>query len=195
MAEKPRCDICRGLGSIMLPIYRDATAFLSADDHVLAPSSRRYPCPECSERVPQERLAVIQSHSVAEGRQEPRLLEAAKKSAAGALVDHLLEGGFIGMEVGPTDERTMRFETRATIGVVASDYVVSLERRISARQEDVARDVAAEAERQILWWSSAHSSPRGNIAKEQAVDAVKGAMKRVFEKRRQRNSARESENA
>lgn len=147
-------------------------------------SSRDYPCPECSDVIALDRVANVQFHSLLDiRRDEPDFLAYAKRNAALSLGGELLAKGFLRFQRGPPDDREMVASLVATVGVVSPTHVASLEKRVAQHQEMIAREVIAEAERQILNWNSHHSGAEGGIRKGQAVDELSGALKTVLARR------------
>ena len=178
------CDICRGSGFIRLPVYQRVSAIsLSAGDTVME-NSRSYACPHCRLVMQEDRISVIEHYSCVDSRiDDPGFFRHAKDHAAHNLVGSLLDGGFIKFERGEDDLRELSFALRATVGVVSVAHVSSLESRISAHQEALAHEVINEAERKILVWGSSYSGASGSISKQQAIDSVHEALRRVLEKR------------
>lgn len=182
---KRDCEICRGSGRVRLPIYRRATmTAFGAGPIAAAEISRDYPCPECSDTVALDQLAVLQQHAFMDARiNEPGYIDAAKRQAAHGLVAGLIERGFIRFERGPDDLAQMLFPVYATIGAVSPTHVATLEQRMAEHQEELAREVMAEAARGIRVWGSAYHGDEGSIEKEQAVDAVNDALRLVLQRR------------
>lgn len=187
---KADCVICRGSGVIRLAIYRRTrigdfnTESIADAEPIAEESSRSYPCPECSDRLPQERLAVVQYHSLLDSEiNDPEYVRHAKHVAAHELVAGLLKNGFIRFERGPNDARDLQFPMMATIGVVSLKTVATLEQRIAERQDELAREVVSEAAKQIRIWRSAYTGDDGTIHKGQAVDSIQAALTRVLAKR------------
>lgn len=179
-----RCEICRGSGLVRLPIYR--TASVTAFDNsaqIIEESARNYPCPECADLVPQERLALVQYHSLVDARcTDQEYIEAANNDAAHMLVGALLKGGFIRFEHGKKDARRLTFPVQATIGVVSTKHVATMEERIAERQDTFACEVIAEAALRINEWGS--SAGTGAIYKTQAIDELSLALRRLLSKRK-----------
>lgn len=191
MKRRRECEICRGEGSIRLPIYRrmslvaDVPSISSAEE-----TSRRYPCPECSETVPQDRIAVMSKHHLVQsGVDDPDFMGHVRRHSAHELIDGLLHRKLISFERGRDDPYEMTFPIIATVGVVSPNVVATLEQRVAERQDEVAREVAAAAAAGIRIWGSHYTGDEGSIHKAQAVDAVNEALKRVLEKRAQGKAA------
>ncbi len=173
---KRDCEICRGAGLIRLPLYRHAAVNYGQDGPVsIEESSRTYPCPECANTIPQERLAVLQSHTLVDSRiNDPRFAQHVKSGAAHMLVDELLKNGFITFARGPDDNGQMAYPMVATIGVVSPKHVANLEDRIAERQAIIATELADEAVKQISNWGSFYSGPDyGIITKSRAIELVR----------------------
>jgi hypothetical protein len=181
-----RCDICCGRGTIRLPVYRPVSVATTAEPPVsMDEASRSYPCPECSNPVPQDRVAIVQAHTVVDSRHEgdPNFMRHAKESAAHALVAQLLKGGYIRYERGPTDSHQWRFNSVATLGVVSQSHVATLEQRIAERQEELANELVAVAEEQSRHWGSYYTGREGPIQKSEVLRFLREALKGALAKR------------
>jgi hypothetical protein len=148
---------------------------------------RAYPCPECADMVPIERLAVIQTTIEVMARPgeagDPEYLQYARRQAANMLVRYLLDGNFIKMERGPVDGARLIFPLRATLGVVSTKQVATIEQRIVERQNEVAQALIEEASKDIRHWNSHYSGDGGSIHKATAIEALKHALTVVLERR------------
>jgi len=181
-----RCEICRGQGQIRLPIYRSVSVYTPSDE-LVAPTAQEaykiYPCPECAETIPVERLGIIDYHSEV-GPQDPRLacdqeyMRYACDNAAHHLFDEIIKGGFIQYERGPTDDRRMSFPLRATMGVASLKTVATFKERVRQHQEMIAREVMVEAADQISNWGSYYG--HADILKSQARDCIQAALTTVL---------------
>jgi hypothetical protein len=179
MAAKYDCEICRGRGLVRLPLYRRATVSFEATATSIEESYREYPCPECSDQAPLERVAVLDVHSMVDARIDtPEFREHAMRHAALRLVDELLKADFITLERGKTDTFRERYPVVATIGVVSKKQVATLERRIADRQDEVAKVVALEAKKQIDNWGSHYG--HADILKRDAKAQVDSALNHVL---------------
>ena len=178
MLDQFSCDICRGSGTVLLPIYRQMRVVPDTRKTEREDTARSYPCPECSRYIPQQRVAVVQFLSLVHtGIQEPESLAAVRKEAAHGLVEELLKAGLISFERGPDDTVRCTFPVRATVGVVSSTDVASLEQRVAARQEEFAQDVIRTAARKIRYWGAEFYGEEGPIGKSQAIDELFAALK------------------
>lgn len=177
------CDICRGAGKVRLPVYMRLRAVMVPDANlVMEESSREYPCPECADMTCLERVwAAREETHVASYIKEPGFLDHVRSGLARQLASHLLEHDYIKFERGPEDDQNIRFQMRATVGVVRPGQLGNLEERISERQTEVAKEVAEEAERQINNWGSHYG--HADILKRDATRMVRDAIKAVLTKR------------
>lgn len=179
---KHDCEICRGSGVIRPPIYRRAQAAVDFNVDAITESSRIYPCPECADTTPQERVAIVQYHTLVDSMVgDPAYVEAAKSNAAHQLIAGLLKGNFIRFKRGPNDAREFNFPVQATIGVVSQKNVADLEARVAEHQEQLAREVMAEAERAIDHWGSYYNHQ--SIRKDDATRSIREALAAVLAKR------------
>jgi hypothetical protein len=181
----PDCDVCCGRGKIRVPVYRplDVRMVDIPALDVMESPYRDYPCPECSEVVPLERVQVVAEQRLANSTPEndPRYIESCKYSMVRELAGTLLERNLVKFERGPTDDYQMRFAMRMTVGVVAPRAVATLEERVAEHQEALAREVMAEATRSISNWGSYYNAP--GLSKAQAIDSVDGALQTVLKAR------------
>lgn len=181
---KSDCDVCGGRGKIRVPVYPRHTVaeFNPRDDFASTQSSREYPCPECSEIVPVEHVgAASEEVFVASYVNEPGFMEHVKNSLGHQIVDFLLRHNYVEFERSPTDERQMRFQMRATVGVVSKKRLATIQERVEQHQEALAREVMAEAKRQIDNWGSTYGHT--SLHKSQARDSVDGALAAVLKAR------------
>ncbi len=182
--RRPTCEVCRGAKTIRLPLYRlkRLSELVHYDPMSAEPSSRQYPCPECSETVPQERLAImeccvtIDSHYAI----NPEIMRYAKEDASGSLVSALLDGDFIQFRRGPDDPARRTSSIVATVGVVSKTHVATLEQRIATDREGLTREIIEDASRQIYNWNSHYVGPSGNIPKSQAIMELREAVARIL---------------
>lgn len=188
-ATKADCDICRGCGVIHLPIYRRAEFFDVNSSPVAGEISRSYPCPECANIIPQDRVAIVHHNSHIDSQIEgyPDVMRSVKRDMVCGLAVDLLDSGFIRFERGQTDYR-LRIPMRATVGVMSLKHVATLEQRIVDRQEELACEVISEAAKQIRIWGSHYSGDEGKISKGQAVDSVNAALTQVLARRSSRKA-------
>lgn len=180
----PKCEICRGLQIIRLPVHRNLHVFSDFTGNELSastPTSRTFPCPECSETVAHDRIAIVQHHSIVDTRygSDPRFIEYVREEAATTLAHSILASNFIQFERGPDDILQMTFPTRATVGVVSPRHVATIEGRIIERQMEIAQEVVRATIAGITNWNSQYSGPEGSISKDQATRQVREALEIV----------------
>ena len=176
------CEICRGRGQVRLPRYPYTTARLgqgTAEVESIGAASRDYPCPECSNRVDENRVAVVVSFDrMILDKPMDGAIEYEIKHASHKLIDQLLRGGYLTVEQRRfgTDE----LELKVSLGVVAKNVVASLEERVVQRQAEVATEAADEAKRRIYECGSYYTGREGRIDKNLAADYVDEALKAVL---------------
>lgn len=176
------CDICGGAEKVRLPIRFRAMAFTDDPEPTMAESSREYPCPACADTTRLERVQAAREETlVASYIKEPDFISHIRKGLAHQLVSYLLEHDYIKFERGPEDEQNMRFQMRATVGVVRPGQLDNLEERISERQTEVAKEVIEEAEHRINNWGSHYG--HADILKRDATRMVREAINSVLKKR------------
>lgn len=182
--------VCRGSRKIRLPLHypvqaRYEPSFDAIEAAEAFQASKEFPCPECSPKVPEERVAVLEVGAAISAFHDdnPDYTEAAKRTLAHSVAHELLRGGFIQFHKGPTDKFSMRYELTGRVGVVSTSVVASMEERIAERQTEVAKEVAARAAEEVAVWGSFYTGNEGSITKTQAIDAIERAVKLVFEQR------------
>lgn len=177
---KADCPVCRGAGTIRLPLYR-GIAVVEPTDTGLAEANRTYPCPECADTIPHERLHIIRYTTRADARlaTTPYYITAIQSNMARGIAHRLLEAGLIQLSRGPDDDRTLQFEAMATLGVAAPTEVQSLEARIAEHQDQLANAVIHEASVQIATWRSAYQGEGGAIEKSMAIRMLHNALGQV----------------
>lgn len=181
------CDVCCGRGEIRVPLYSRLTvaqASIMAADSIpdMTPTSRHYPCPECSDQVDFARVGVVSAIRSMDSRiNDAGYIQHCKEEAALQLMSEIVKAGYVKTETGPHDSWEMRNAFRVTVGVVSSKQVASFEERVARRQDDVANEVAREACRQINNWGSYYGHQ--TISKEAANNLVHDAIGTVRAKR------------
>lgn len=180
---KYNCEICRGSGTIRLPLYRSLARFNpEAVSATIEESSRQYPCPECSEQVQFARVGIVGAiHEIDTRIEDPEYIEHVKHTAAHSLIEEIIKGGYVKIESGTPDTRKLNREFRVTLGVVSQKRVATLEERIAQRQIEIAQEVAVEAQFQINNWGSYYG--HADILKRDATRMVAEAIKTVLAKR------------
>lgn len=179
----PDCKICRGIGRVWLPVYHSveviSAPFVMPDR--VEEAYREYACPECGEQISFERVAVVQMHSyISSEIKEPGFKEYAERSIRAQLTHKLADSKFIALEQGDIDNIHFRFALRATIGVVSPEHVATLEDRVASRQMEVAKEVVAEAHKEISNWGSFYG--HSDILKRDAGYCLDQAFKSITDK-------------
>lgn len=181
------CEICRGRGTVRLPIYRRITS--PGPAAVSTPSEapfRNYPCPECSDTITPERIFIVRQDSLVDSSiRSDDFTSHARRSMAAGLVHEALENGLIEFTRGPENWADMTKPMRATIGVVSPRHVTTLEQRVAAHQDQLAREILSEATAAIQVWNSAYTGAEGLISKAQAIKGAQEAVARVLKRRHQ----------
>ena len=168
---RERCPVCRGSQSIRLPLYQEsALGYQPANiQPTFEVSYRDYPCPECSEKVREDHVVVVQNalHTDERYATGPEMVAIVRSDLAHALAQKMLENGLIDFK----EERNhaeMRLETTARIGVASKVFVASIEQRVNAARFEVAEKVLAAAKEGIRNWDSHYRGRDGSIKKDQA---------------------------
>lgn len=177
---KPDCEICRGGRIVRLPVYRLMTSGPLDEVGPMDETSRVYPCPECGDAVKQDRVAVLDAHTMVDSRiDDPAFHNYTRRAAAHRLVDHLLEGDYIAFERGKPDARRLQYPIVATLGVVSKGQVATIEARATERGMQLAQAAADQAIREIDNWGSYYGHP--DILKRDAARFIHAAVKWVSE--------------
>lgn len=182
----PRCDICCGAGSIKLPVHNEIVGGFSVDEApVLRESARSFPCPQCQNMVREERIQIITEHrEFGNEYDDPALIAVIRQSAASALAQQLVRGGYVRTERSPTERYSLSFKMAFSIGVVHPDKVTSMESRARQCEDAFAAEVVQEAQRQILNWDSEFTGRQGLIIKDIAAEEVDRALREVTRRRK-----------
>jgi hypothetical protein len=177
------CEICQGRGRVYLPRYPRVLASYSPADGPIAPVSSKpidYPCPECSDTIPVERLGVIKAvsshcHPVDDAAFRKHVLE----SAAYKMIDELLKSGHIILDDIPetaTDRQQMIRRISATIGVVSAKAVATVEQRAFRAGRSLAHDVVESFVDKIRHFNGNY------VSKEEAIRCIHGTLRLEIEK-------------
>lgn len=184
------CEVCSGSGLVRLPLHRRAVMPRFDAIEIIESAYREYPCPECGDVIPLERLATVEFHSQVSSRTaDSEFKKHAMHGAARRLIDGLLAKNFIRFKRGPDDPRQLTYPLVATLAVVSPTHVATLEDRVAQHQEVVAKEVVEEAVRQISNWCSEYTGDEGRIRKSEAIEDVRRALKDVLAKRTQNKPA------
>ena len=182
------CMICGGARVIRLPVRQPlrTTSISSTFEQSAAGEVRTYPCPECAETVPLERVAIVETHCSADLHRaeegEPGFMEHVHRRAASGLAEMLLRGGLISFKRRNRDDREMTFEERATVGVVSPRHVAALEERIAARQVEIAHRAAEIAIADMAAWGRDYGEK--SIPKDIAARDVRAAVRKAIDERK-----------
>jgi len=176
---KQPCEICRGARFVHLPIHRQMRV---CDGPLISPTvdatSRTYPCPECADYAPMERMRVLEFRSSLDSRvDDPRYFEATRRSTAHGLIEGLLQHNLVRFEEGNEDMDRLMIPMRATVGVVSPTVVATLEERVEQRGKAIAREVVEMANKSLSAWGPPY------IAKSNALFFVNEAMRKVLERK------------
>jgi hypothetical protein len=178
------CDICRGAGTVRLPIFRplNLSPCLTPED-VCEASYRNYACPECSDVTPVARVHALHTEVFAASHIPggPDFIDHVQRGLAHQLAGHLLEHDYIEFKRGPEDVREMRWQMVATVGVVPKSKLSDLEARIAARQTEIANEAVAEAQSQVSNWGSHYG--HAEILKRDAIRLIGESIRRALDKR------------
>lgn len=177
------CPVCCGSRKILIPLQRMADAVVAAEDAWKMPAaiertSREYPCPECGDYAPFDRLTVVK-----EIRDEPQEImgearESIRRGMAALLGDYMLRHNLIAFEERAADRNGYPVvETRARVGVVAPKRVATFEERVRERQFDVAERFIEAYSAEISNWGSHYGV--ATVQKAQAIAWLREVFQRV----------------
>ena len=164
----------------MLPVRPQLTAAAFNRDMppAVTESAREFPCPQCSENVPTERIAVVEQVSLFDTRiNDPAFLDHVRSCAAHSLIKPLLEAGFITMETGKDDPHNMTRQIIAKLGVVSPKIVATLEERALEAGRKLAAAVVQDAATKIRNWGSEYDDGFGSLGKDTSIRLLQEALR------------------
>lgn len=180
-ARMIECRTCHGSRFVRYP--REIQPLVSPDlpsvSEMMDIAEYRAPCPDCAGGpIPQTRLMIVKQSSQVPAQIWHEAKTAIARSASAQFGATLFDKGLITIEQGEPDYRGV-IPLRFTIGVVAPMHVASFEERVRERQFEVA-DAAVDAviEEIANWGSFYHGRSGGSVSKDQAVDWLRGAVKK-----------------
>lgn len=180
------CDVCQGRRTIVLPLYpRIDYSKLPERELVIDASRKTFPCPQCGDAAPVDRVLHLgyDSQFPENERDTPAMEAASRKAIALEMGKRLLDAGLITFR---TRNRGIEgFTVEGKIAVVSPKTCATLEERIAERQMDVAKELAAEIQRQIANWGSAYD--RDNIGKATAGYLIGESVKKIVAERKPAN--------
>lgn len=156
------CEICGGRGFIRLPLRGPMSAVATFGGEGVRESARSYVCPECIGQADLARVRVASAIAFAPYapelaaaldamKLEGAALGAMKLEAARKIGEFLLQEGcliFCRADAPPGE-----VGLRAMVGVAPPAYVVVIEDRIAAKQDEVAHEVVRRAVDSIGEWA------------------------------------------
>lgn len=181
MKQRHECDICDGSGSIRLPVIRRTPSRVQDADfsaELQRDTSRTYECPECTLRAPgDERVQILERfHEIRDHMwSEPDAKTAVMKNAAHDMADAILRTGFMRFQVRKCGEPGL-VAIRATIGVVSTNRVATIERRAFDKARTILSGALRYATTAIRHWGSHYGAE--TINKSQAIDYMEAGLKR-----------------
>lgn len=173
------CEICRGSGQIIVPIYPKISMHSAnfADSKMsIQPSSKSYPCPECAPTAPMDRIAIVDFHGMIDTgyEKEPGFMDHARDSVAHRALAAVMKRGFIQFRTEPPDKFNLTTKLIGTMAMVAPAHVATMQQRIREHQGQIAAEVVKEAFAQIDNWGSyfGHSDISKKDANQMIADAL-----------------------
>lgn len=126
--SRSNCGVCHGRGLVQLRVDNPRLYGFQDYKKGLPPSMEEYrdfPCPNCSDVVPVERLEAVRAQSMGDFRywQEPGYVEHIKHDLAHQLAKHLLDEGYIDFQHHDISKQ-IGLQTTATIGVVPKERIL-----------------------------------------------------------------------
>jgi hypothetical protein len=189
------CEVCGGREVISLPFIKRSSAPVADMGAIATMKSeyRQFPCPACAPWAEVERVKVMRSHCivVCHLKDNAEAMAYARHSAAHNLVEGLIENDdFLRITTRPAPVSAAldpdSVQVQVTLGVISKSTVATIEERVAQHQEDLAREVMAEAIKQIGIWGSFCKDE--TISKDQAVRSVEGALDTVLARRKKGNA-------
>lgn len=183
------CEICRGMKTVRLPIYRRITAWTGQETETSPERGyREFPCPACGESVAVDQLYIVRQDCLIDAarRGEEAFTRMAMQETADQLARSLMESGYIVYTISPENPFHMSRKVMATVAVAAPEKTRSLATQIEAASEGLAREVADEAKSRVcVWGSHYHGREGGVIDKSIALQFIDEALKEVLKRRAQ----------
>jgi len=180
------CPCCQGRRYVRLALYRPAKVVYG--DGVLPPEAgevayKDYACPECkADTVAFSKVVTLtEVDRVLDGYGD-NIETILRSGIAMQLARQMLDKNLIEFRRGPSDGLVTPFG--GIVNVVSKEASATLEQRVAARQEEVAREVVAEVTADIQNWGSASRYLDGRIEKHQAYQFMREALERVLERRK-----------
>lgn len=179
---KHDCDICRGNGTIRLPVYRSLRfSALPPDNGIIVDAPYRdFPCPECVGTTTDDRVRIFDAVTRIDERYADigQVRLSAKRDLAFSIAEKMIDTGLLSFTERPVRHELM-IEIRAVVGVVSKRFVASMVERIKGRQFEIATRVVQAARVSICNWASRYTGDEGRIGKAQAADYVAAALREV----------------
>lgn len=113
------CDICGGCRSINLPIRYEVTLRVPSDAMTMdaRPSSRSYPCPECTPAIRDADITVLENTYVdVYGQRDEKYQEALMRDMTGNLIGHIAREARITIK-----RASFRDEYKLRIGILSKE--------------------------------------------------------------------------
>jgi predicted amidophosphoribosyltransferase len=151
-----------------------------ADSERLITRVREYPCPECGDYAPFNKLFVVKQSRKERAEIMDQAREHIRRYLANALGDYMLHHDLIAFEERPSDRYSVPVvETRAIVGIVAPKHVATFEERVAERQFDIAERLAIKAAQSVDNWGSYYG--QRTVDKSQARQLIMGALRELKE--------------
>jgi hypothetical protein len=162
------CEICGGSGIVRFPIRKKLNTYPEDYSTIRPISIREYPCPECSEKIPLDKIEIVQveEHIPLEYKTNFDLLEYIKHSMAAQIGDFLYKEEMI-TYTNRKDLLNRSKSIRAKLGILSPRQVKTFEEKVRERQIDVATSLVNEVVQSIRNWGSVYDL--ADISKTQVI--------------------------
>lgn len=181
------CEICQGSRFIRLPRRKPMSVIRDVGSAIApaAETSTLFPCPECGEDCPSNKLRIFNFEETVSGAKyipQDQIYQVIGERAARCLVDSMLREGLIEIVASHKHDDQFPYEMkyRVTCAVMSPKHIKTYQDRINERQEEIASRVVEEACKRIYNFGSAYGWK--DITKEEAGMSVREALPAVLEK-------------
>jgi hypothetical protein len=177
---KTDCEICGGSGKIRLPVRQKMQPQIDVSQ--ASSPIREYSCPECSYKIPQERILIAQCEEILPDEtliKDSDYLDHSKRHMIHKIGDFLFRENHIKFTkiLEPSMYGRSQYRLRAIVGIISQRFIAKFEDRVKEHQWVIARQVADDAIVRIRNWMSYYNYP--DITKDEAIKSILDALREV----------------